>query len=219
MAEVAAGLARIGGDEWKGRIVLHTSGALDRSVLAPLAVRGAATGSLHPMQTFSGRGVPRLDGVIFAVEGDPPAVKKARAIAHALGGEAVTLTGRDKPAYHAAGAFVAGRVLAVMEAATRILMEMGFTRRRAAQALLPLVRQMLENFEHLGPRAAWTGPLSRGDYDTIAKHIEALAPFPREVRDAYIALTRLTACMLTPQPRETLRRLDQLLGKPEGGEC
>lgn len=216
MPGVAADLAQIGGDEWKDKIVLHTSGALDRSVLAPLAARGAATGSLHPLQTFSGRGVPRLEGVIFAIEGDSVALRKARAIAQALGGEPVTLTGRDKPAYHAAGAFVAGRVLAVMEAATRILMEMGFTRRRAIQALLPLVHQMLDNFEHFGPRAAWTGPLSRGDYDTVAKHIQAMERFPREIRDAYIALTRLAACLLTPQPEETLRRIDRLLRKPKG---
>ena len=56
---VARDLAGIGGSEWRGKIVLHTSGALDRTALGPLAELGASTGSIHPLQTFSGRGSPR----------------------------------------------------------------------------------------------------------------------------------------------------------------
>ena len=71
LGNVARVLANFDAAKLHGKIVLHTSGALDREVLAPLARRGAATGSLHPMQTFSGRGAPKLEKVIFAVEGDP----------------------------------------------------------------------------------------------------------------------------------------------------
>ncbi len=82
---------------WRGKIVLHTSGTLDRSVLAPLARLGAATGSLHPMQTFSGRGIPKLAGVTFAIEGDARALRTARGIARALGGIPVRIASADKP--------------------------------------------------------------------------------------------------------------------------
>lgn len=218
MPAVAATLAKIGGDEWRGKVVLHTSGALDRTVLAPLAKRGAATGSLHPLQTFSGRGLPRLAGVIFAVEGDRRAAAMARRIARALGGLAITIDGRNKPAYHAAGAFVAGHILAVAEGATQILIALGFTRRRAMRALLPLARQMLENLERLGPRAAWTGPLSRGDYRTIAKHVSALREFPGEVREAYAVLTRLGARLLARNPQAALQRLKNVLRESRGGK-
>jgi predicted short-subunit dehydrogenase-like oxidoreductase (DUF2520 family) len=121
LAAVAKALAEVGGRECRGKVVLHTSGALDRSVLAPLARRGAATGSLHPMQTFSGRGVPQLRNVIFAVEGDPEARRVARGIARSLGGVPVIIEGRSKAAYHAAGALAAGHALALFEAATQIL--------------------------------------------------------------------------------------------------
>ncbi len=210
---VAANLARMGGDEWRGKVVVHTSGALDRSALAPLEHRGAATGSLHPLQTFSGRGAPSLDGLVFAVEGDPAALRVARRIARQLGGVPVRLDGRNKPAYHAAGALVAGHVLGVVEAATHILMALSFTRRRAARALLPLVRQTLENFERLGPGASWTGPLTRGDYATVARHVAALRGFPREYGSAYAALSRLAASLLARDPRGTLRRLAKVLRK------
>src|SRR5579863_5189020 len=55
---IAKDLAKLGGKEWSGKVVLHTSGALDSSVLQSLADLGAATGSMHPMQTFSAQNVP-----------------------------------------------------------------------------------------------------------------------------------------------------------------
>jgi len=211
IAGVATALAKCAGRGWRGKVVLHTSGALGREALAPLARRGAATGSLHPMQTFSGHGTPRLDGVCFAVEGVPRARQLAARIARGLGGVPVALNARRKPAYHAAGALAAGHVMTVVEAATRILVALDFPRRRAAAALLPLVRQTLDNFERLGPRAAWTGPLSRGDFATVAKHAAALRRFPREYAEAYAALTRLGARLLAQRPAPVLRRLRRVL--------
>lgn len=213
VARVAARLARMGGEEWRGKVILHTSGALDRRALAPLSRRGAATGSLHPLQTFSGHTVPPLEGVVFAIEGDGHALRVARQMARALGGVPVPIKGSSKPAYHAAGAFVAGHVLAVVEASTRMLMRIGFTRRQAARALLPLVRQTLDNFERLGPHASWTGPLSRRDYATVGKHVRALRRFSREYGAAYAALTRLTARVLAPSSGPMLRQLERVLGE------
>ena len=210
---VAAKLARMGGEEWRGKVVLHTSGALDSRALAPLERCGAAVGSLHPLQTFSGQAVPQLEGVVFAMEGSRAATRMARRIARELGALPVVLDGRSKPAYHAAGALVAGHVLGVVEAAARILMTLGFTRRQAARALLPLTRQTLQNFEQLGPGASWTGPVSRGDYATVARHVAALKRFPREYRAAYQALSRLGAAVLARNPRAALRRLARVLGK------
>jgi predicted short-subunit dehydrogenase-like oxidoreductase (DUF2520 family) len=218
LGKIASDLARMGGSEWRGRVVLHTCGALDRNALAPLERCGASTGSLHPMQTFSSRGVPPLEGVTFAVEGDARARRMAQAIVRTLGGVAVKIDGRSKPGYHAAGAMVAGHGLALVEGATQILMKLGFTRRRAARSLLPLMRQMLANFERLGPRAAWTGPVSRGDYSTVSKHATALCAYPREYRETYAALSRLAARVLAKQPEPALRQINRTIGKPRGGK-
>lgn len=197
IAETAVRLAQVGGKECRGKIVLHTSGALDHTVLRPLKRCGASTGSLHPMQTFSGRGTPQLKGVIFTMEGDTAAMREANKIARALGGVPVAIAGRHKPAYHAAGALVAGHGLALVEAATQVLSKIGFTHQRAQEALLPLIRQMLDNYERLGPQRAWTGPLSRGDYATVAKHRKAMREYPREFREAYAALSLLGVQVLT----------------------
>lgn len=214
ISEVAAKLARIGGDEWRGKVVLHTSGALDDSVLAPLARRGAITGAIHPLQTFSERSSPPLEGIVFAIQGEPRAQRAGRRIARAVGGIAVTLRRDTKAAYHAAGTFASPFVLVIIECAMRILMDSDFSRRRAKMALLPLVRQTIANFERFGAKQSWTGPVSRGDFATIARHKAALSKTPVEVQQAYDALARLSARLLAAHPEETLRHLESALSKP-----
>jgi len=208
--ETAEELARIGAEELRGKIVLHTSGALSSEVLEPVRRSGAAVGSMHPLQTFSGVGVPPLDGKVFAIEGDAAAVRTARQIARALGAIPVHIEGSKKPLYHAAGALAAGNMLALMEAATRLMTAAGMKRREAVRGLLPLTRQVLENFERLGPRAAWTGPLSRGDYGVVAAHAEAMQDLPAEFAEAYQAVNRLAALVLAQDSAAMLAELEKI---------
>lgn len=211
LPQVARDLARAGGRKCHRKIALHTSGALEGTILAPLARCGASTGSLHPMQTFTGREVPKLKGVIFAVEGDPRARRMAAQIARELGGTPVRIDGKNKAAYHAAAALVAGHGLALVEAASQVLLKLGFTHRRAAQALLPLTRQMLDNFEAVGPQRAWTGPISRGDYAIVAAHMKSLRNYPREFASAYAALAFLGGRVLAKDSAVTIPRLRRAL--------
>jgi predicted short-subunit dehydrogenase-like oxidoreductase (DUF2520 family) len=128
-----------------------------------------------------------------------------------LGGYILQLPVSGKTTYHAAASMAAGQVLAIVEAATTAMMSLGIKRRDAVRALVPLTRQVLDNFERLGPRAAWTGPLARGDYGVIAAHLAALRDFPREYRNAYDYLNRLAARVLSRDPEETITQLDKLL--------
>ena len=194
--QVAEELARIGGEEWPGHVVLHTSGALDAGVLRAVRECGAATGSMHPLQTFSGVAVPPLEGKVFAIEGDAMAVRTARKIARALGGAATQIDPRKKPLYHVAGALAAGHALVVVEAAVQLMMSLGVKRGEAVRALLPMTKQVLQNYERLGPRAAWTGPLARGDYEVVAKHLNVLQEYSPEYKEAYEALNHLAERVL-----------------------
>ena len=104
-----ARLPKSAGAKCRGKIVLHTSATLDRTVLAPLARRGAATGSLHPMQAFSGTVIPKLSGVIFAVEGDPGSAAYGAVDRKIAGRNSRAQSApRDKPTYHAAAVLAAG---------------------------------------------------------------------------------------------------------------
>ena len=191
IAGVAAELARIGAEELQGRVVLHTSGALDASVLHPIREFGGSVGSMHPLQTFSGVAVPPLEGKLFAIEGDAMAVRTARKIARDLGAAPTPIEPAKKPLYHAAGALAAGHSLVVLESAVQLLMSIGIKRTEAVRALLPMTRQMLQNYERLGPRAAWTGPLARGDYEVVAKHLNVLQDYSPQYKEAYEALNHL----------------------------
>jgi predicted short-subunit dehydrogenase-like oxidoreductase (DUF2520 family) len=164
------------------------------------------------MQTFSTQNFPDLAKCIFGIEGSPGALQVARKMIRQMGGVAVRLSGANKAAYHAAGSFACAYVLALMEAATRLLMTQGFKRRQAMRALLPLVRQTLDNFESVGPLAAWTGPMARGDFLTIERHAKALADFEPAYLEAYKALSRLTAEVLTTKPGAMLKHLERIFG-------
>jgi predicted short-subunit dehydrogenase-like oxidoreductase (DUF2520 family) len=209
VTEVAEELARIGAEELRGKVVLHTSGALGPSVLSVLKSNGAAVGGMHPLQTFSGVGVPPLEGKIFAIGGDVEAVKTARKITRALGGSPVRMEGNKKLLYHAAAAMAAGHVLAVEEAATQLFVSLGVRRREAVRSLLSLTRQVLENFERLGPRLAWTGPLSREDFKVVRAHSDALRGSPKEFARAYEALNSLAARVLSKDSGGMLAELEK----------
>ncbi len=211
-----AGLAKRGrhtGLPLQGRIVLHTSGSLSHAVLAPLRAAGAAIGAMHPMQTFGLGARTRLDGVVFGLDGDARALRVARRMVRSLGGIPVNVKPQRKVIYHLSGAFAAPHLLAVLETGVRILMHAGYPRKQATHALCFMAQQNIANIERYGPRKAWTGPLPRGDWGTVAKHLAALRSFPPEYKQAYVAIARLAARTLANNPRQMLRDLDRIIRK------
>jgi predicted short-subunit dehydrogenase-like oxidoreductase (DUF2520 family) len=212
IASVAAQLAHSAGEDLRGKVVLHTSGALEASILLPLQFWGAAVGSMHPLQSFSGVSVPPLEGKVFAIEGDEPAVRVARKIARSLGGVPVGICPAKKPLYHAAGGFAAGLCVALEEAGVRMLTSVGLKRREAVRALVSLTRQVLDNYEKWGPQKAWTGPLARGDFGVVFAHENALGELQPEFLEAYQAVSRLAAQVLSHDPPATLLALAAISG-------
>jgi len=219
IARVAAELARIGAEELQGRVVLHTSGALDASVLQPVREFGASVGSMHPLQTFSGVAVPPLEGKLFAIEGDAMAVRTARKIARDLGAAPTPIEPAKKPLYHAAGALAAGHALVVVESAVQLLMSIGIKRTEAMRALLSMTKQMLQNYERLGRRAAWTGPLARGDYEVVAKHLNVLHDYSPEYKEAYEALNHLAERVFERDTAGNGRRITKSKAQVTGGKA
>jgi predicted short-subunit dehydrogenase-like oxidoreductase (DUF2520 family) len=194
-----------------GKICLHTSGAIDSLALSPLAQLGASVGSMHPFQTFGARGIPDLRGVTFTIEGDAAAVRMAQRIARQLGGVPIQIPAAAKPAYHAAGGFAAAHVLALIEGGTQLLVALGFPKKQAQRGLLRMARQILANLETLGPQAAWSGPISRGDFSTVEKHMAALRKFAPEYSAAHSAMLLLSARALSADKGATLHRLKRIL--------
>ena len=175
-----------------GQVVLHLSGALTSEVLAPLERRGVFTGSMHPLMTVSAdpaRAARHLNGATFALEGGLEAVGAADALVRALGGAPAMIAPEAKAAYHAGAVFASNYLVTALAAAERLLQEAGMTELAAREALLPLARATLEDAADLGPVAALTGPIARGDAATVRRHREALGPDERRLYDALARAT------------------------------
>lgn len=177
------------GEAPPGCVVFHLSGALSTDVLAPLHNVGYSVGSLHPLQTVADPwfSADRLVGVAFAIAGDPTAMLAARRLVNALDGMALVIPPNLRPTYHTAAVMASNYLVAIMGAATRLLHQAGVPTDQTLPALLPLIEGTLDNLKHLGVPAALTGPVSRGDTDTVRLHLARLSP---DDRTLYCALGR-----------------------------
>lgn len=168
--------------------VLHTSGALSSNVLSPLRAKGWSTGSLHPLISVSDSG-SSIEGAFWSVEGDTGAVRLGKAIVHDLGGESFSIKTADKPLYHAAAVMTSGHVTALFDVALEMLVECGLTRQTARRILQPLLASTVHNLETKDPAQALTGTFSRGDVETVKRHLAALKD--HELADALELYCRL----------------------------
>ncbi len=194
--------------DWRGWAVLHTSGARDASVFAPLAHRGAAVGSLHPMMTFprSARSAPPPANLIFSFEGSPAARRLAAALVRRWGGIPLQLPPRAKTAYHLAATLVGPGAVIQMAAARCILQQAGLRGHPLERALAGLRMLLAATASNLadGLEAAWTGPLARGDQATLALHRQTLSS--PHLAQLYAALNRAGRELLPAPSRKNTTR-------------
>jgi hypothetical protein len=166
-----------------GCAAYHLSGALGTDPLAPLVGQGYSAGTLHPLQTLADPvlGARQLQGIAFALSGDPNALGTARRIIHHLGGTALSVQVPKRPLYHAAAVFASNYLSGLVNGAARLMVQAGVSEEDALGAILPLARGSLENLERMGPVQALTGPISRGDLETVRLHLRTLEPRERSL--------------------------------------
>lgn len=156
-------------------VVLHLSGSLDHTALGALEPSGAGLGSLHPLQTLvEPVGAPdHLRGAWAAIEGMPQAAATAEALAREIGLRPFRLQAGAKARYHAAAVFASNYFVVVEAVAERLLQSAGLGD-DAWRALLPLVVGTADNLRRAGPPGALTGPVLRGDVETLERHLAVL---------------------------------------------
>jgi predicted short-subunit dehydrogenase-like oxidoreductase (DUF2520 family) len=173
-ADVAPGLE-------PGALVIHLAGARGLDALAPITATrpDVRVGALHPLQTLPAGegGAARLLGAWAAVAG-PPAVG---AVAEDLGLHPFPIADADRAEYHAAAVVASNHLVALLGQVERLATSAGVP----LGAFAPLVRTSVEHAFELGPASALTGPVARGDVDTVARHLDAI---PDDERGAYRAL-------------------------------
>jgi predicted short-subunit dehydrogenase-like oxidoreductase (DUF2520 family) len=192
--------------DWRRKIAFHSSGALSSGLLSVLQDRGASIGSVHPMMTFVRNSAAGMKGVPFALEGDPQAVSIGRRIALDLGGVPFHIAKENKVLYHAMGSFSSPMVVAVLALAERIAAAAGIPRSKIPAAMRPILLKTVENYLKNGAAAAFSGPINRGDVNTVRKHLAELQKVPL-AREAYIALARAAVEMLPVKRKKELLKV------------
>jgi predicted short-subunit dehydrogenase-like oxidoreductase (DUF2520 family) len=190
----------------RGKIALHSSGALTSDELRSLRRKGTEVASVHPLMTFVRNSAPSLAGIPFAIEGDSKAVRAARSIVRDLGGEAYRIRKKEKNAYHTWGTFASPLLTALLATTEHVAGLAGVKAKAARRRMLPILLRTIENYARLGAGKGFSGPIIRGDVETVRRHLEVLrrAPIPKQV---YLALARAAMEYLPVSNRKPLERL------------
>ena len=178
-----------------GDVVFHCSGALSSAVLAPLRSRGATIASIHPLKSFAvpERAIRDFAGTCCACEGEAAALALLAPLFDAIGGRCFEIDPQHKLLYHAGAVLACNHLVALMEAALRCMEQAGVPRAAAWPALRPLIDGTLANLDAGSTKSALTGPVARGDMETVRREIEASRQAGVNVSDTYRILSQLAA--------------------------
>jgi len=199
-------------------LVVHTSGAHTLDLLEAATAQGAHRAVIHPLQSVPSReqGIKNLPGSYFRVEADPGVLAEARDIVRALGGVELVMpkwsSDKDSAAlYHAGAVAVSNFFVALVDYGLKFYEALGAEKQEALKAVLPLIRGTLQNIETLGIPDALTGPISRGDVQTVREHLEAMGKRTPELVSLYKELARQTVSVARDKGSIDQRTAEELL--------
>jgi predicted short-subunit dehydrogenase-like oxidoreductase (DUF2520 family) len=193
LADCAQQLARSGLLR-AGSIVFHCSGSRCASEMTAAIEAGATVASIHPVRSFAQpeEVVASFAGTYCGTEGDAAALSVLAPAFESIGAVLAPIEARHKMLYHAAAVFASNYLVTVLDVALQAYGAAGIPRTTALPMLAPLARNALENLLRLGPEAALSGPIARGDMDTVAKQYHALHEWDSATASLYRQLARRT---------------------------
>lgn len=204
----------------RDQVVIHCSGVHSIDILESAHKYGANVCCLHPLQTFASieEAIHNISGSTFALEGDAAAIEIARDMATAMNGNIIMLKAGDKVLYHAAAVTLSNYLVTLMKTAADLWASFGISQDEAVRALLPLLKGTVNNIERIGIPGCLTGPIARGDVETIRKHVSALESLHPESIDAYRILGIKTLSIALAKGRISLETADEIRSILEKGE-
>ncbi len=201
---------------YSGQALVHTSGALPASILAPAMAAGTNSGGFHPLVAFADhdQALADLPGSTIAVEGDESLMPLLAEMAESIGAKPVTLPEGGKTAYHAAAMMAAGGLVGLLDAIAAVAAVAGLDEKMAMSVYAPLARQALANSERLGIAGALTGPLLRGDIGTLKSHLSVLKEHAPGALPLYVEVARREVAIAVRRGElapERAREIEELL--------
>lgn len=200
-------------------LVIHCSGLHSATLIQPgnrndgLDVHCL---SMHPLQTFASAelGLHALSGSYFSLEGDADAMDTGRQLVHDLGGTALTIPASSKVLYHAAACMASNFITTVLGGVADTLKLCAAEEEIPLAALEPLIRTAVNNTLSIGAAAALTGPIVRGDCDTVAMHLDHLKQADPQLWQLYQGLalhTTRQACRSQRLSAEIAAKLEAII--------
>ncbi|GGC86817.1 Rossmann-like and DUF2520 domain-containing protein [Undibacterium terreum] len=175
-------------------LVLHCSGAKASTELAAALSAGAAVASLHPVRSFADAEAVSAGfaGTICSLEGDARALAVLEPALKTIHAQVVQISADSKLLYHAGSVFASNYLVSLMDVALRAYMAAGIPAEMAKAMAQPLAQQSLDNVFRLGAAQALTGPIARGDMQTVEKQLQQVAAWDTAVADIYRAFIPAT---------------------------
>ncbi len=172
-------------------VVAHMSGFVPLSALSPFHEDDIATGGFHPLQSLpdAERGAAALTGAYVGIGGDPLAVDTLTHLATSLGMFPFELDDSSRPAYHAAAAAAANFVVTSLAVSADLFESAGIDPRVSR----PLVERAVANVFSEGAWASLTGPIARGDIETVVGHLAAAKEVSQHVGRQFALMAEATA--------------------------
>jgi predicted short-subunit dehydrogenase-like oxidoreductase (DUF2520 family) len=194
IANVAQQLADIS-EDFSHKTIVHCSGNETASLLQALKEKGGHIASFHPLQTFTKRSKPSdFNDIYFSLQGDKAAFSHLGNLAEKLGARTFEVSREQKSHLHAAAVFASNYLNTLLEVAVDTASASGVSREIAKKALFPLIKTSLKNIESQSFNDALTGPIKRGDWETVKHHLHLLEDWP-ELLTIYKTLGRRTVKM------------------------
>lgn len=186
------------------KIFCHCSGAYSSDVFYKTADCSHYGYSIHPLFPFCSKDTPleAMEKIHFTVEGDEKHLSFWSDFLQSLGNPVKVISLEDKVKYHGAAVFSSNLVLATLKVACDLMEECGFSKEEAQNALIPIVTHNITNFSQVGLSKALTGPVERGDGETVVKHLDCFAGEQREIY-------RLLSAQLVPVAQEKTSDLEK----------
>jgi predicted short-subunit dehydrogenase-like oxidoreductase (DUF2520 family) len=197
---------------WEGMIVFHASGCLSSEELKSLRERGALTGSVHPMQTFDDYFLPPtiFKNITFTVEGDILIYNYIEKIAELLSANILKLNPEHKILYHIAAVSSSNFFTALLDYTSCLYKELKFDNKEIKKLILPIVNQSLINFEKNESKDSLTGPLKRGDWNTIESHINYLKKNQHGFLPVYKEISNYISQFILNMKKADLEKLNSI---------
>jgi predicted short-subunit dehydrogenase-like oxidoreductase (DUF2520 family) len=193
-------------------IVFHMSGATPSSDLKPVKELGALIASVHPIKTFTDAeaAVQTFPGTFCSAEGDAGALSVLKPAFEKIGARVFDIVPELKPVYHAGGVFACNYLVALIELALRAHEKAGIPRAASLRALEPMVRETVDAIFDKGPANALTGPISRGDVETVKRQYAMVREWDRDSGELYRGLGLVAVALAEADGRIDARRAADL---------